>query len=305
MTQIYVETRIHGPLDEIWRLTQDPDQHQRWDLRFTSIRYLDCAPADETQRFRYATRLAPGLQIEGWGEMVGERNVEGPATSALRFGSQDRRSLIRAGSGYWRYAPTDDGVRFITGYDYEVRWGRAGRALDRFLLRPLMGRATAWSFDRLRLWIEEGIEPGQAARQTLIHGLAAVALAFIWIWHGLVPKLLLLHADEVAILAEAGLPAAWLSPAAYAVGLLELLFGLAFIPLAHRRWPWLLTMGLMIAATAGVLVNSPQRAGAAFGPVTLNLAVAVLAAIGLLSLSALPSARRCLRRPPQSTRSDQ
>jgi hypothetical protein len=37
----------------------------------------------------------------------------------------------------------------------------------------------------------------------------------------------------------------------------------------------------------------------AFGPVTLNLSVAALAAIGLLSLRDLPSARRCLRRQPE------
>jgi hypothetical protein len=28
-------------MDEVWRLTQTPDLHQRWDLRFTSIAYLD------------------------------------------------------------------------------------------------------------------------------------------------------------------------------------------------------------------------------------------------------------------------
>jgi hypothetical protein len=39
---------------------------------------------------------------------------------------------------------------------------------------------------------------------------------------------------------------------------------------------------------------------AAFNPVTLNLLVAVLAAVGLLSLRDLPSARRCLRVAPKS-----
>jgi len=38
------------------------------------------------------------------------------------------RALIRDGSGYWRYVPIEDGVRFITQYDYDTRWGEAGRA---------------------------------------------------------------------------------------------------------------------------------------------------------------------------------
>ena len=99
-------------------------------------------------------RIGFGAAIEGWGETVGERLDANTRTSALKFGSDDRRSLIRAGSGYWKYEQIADEVRFITGYDYEVRWGPVGWAFDRLLFRPLIGWATAWSFDRLRLWIE-------------------------------------------------------------------------------------------------------------------------------------------------------
>lgn len=37
---IYVEIFLRAPLKEVWRLTQEPTGHQRWDLRFTEIRYL-------------------------------------------------------------------------------------------------------------------------------------------------------------------------------------------------------------------------------------------------------------------------
>ena len=53
---IYVEIRIRGTMDEIWRLTQTPDLHERWDLRFTSIAYLNRSGNSESQRFRYSTR---------------------------------------------------------------------------------------------------------------------------------------------------------------------------------------------------------------------------------------------------------
>ena len=160
---IYVEIRIRGSLDELWHHTQAPQMHQRWDLRFTSIDYLDRADDSDPQRFRYATRIGFGAAIEGWGQTVGERLDANTRTSALKFGSDDRRSLIRAGSGYWKYEQIEDEVRFITGYDYEVRWGPVGWAFDRLLFRPLIGWATAWSFDRLRLWIEQGRDPQQAA----------------------------------------------------------------------------------------------------------------------------------------------
>ena len=295
---IYVETRIRGTMDEIWRLTQTPDLHERWDLRFTSIAYQNRSGNSESQSFRYSTRIGLGVEIEGWGETVGQRAADGTRMSALKFGSEDRRSLIRSGSGYWKYEQVKDEVRFITGYDYEVRWGVIGRTFDRLVFRPLMGWATAWSFDRLRLWIEAGVEPHRAARQALIHALAAATVAFVWIWHGVVPKLAGPHPDELAMLFEAGVSRAWLRPITQILGVAELAFGLAFLPLARRRWPWLLTIALMATATVGVLVNSPSRAVAAFNPVTLNAVLAALAAIGLLSLRDLPSARRCRRVAP-------
>ncbi|MFD0414366.1 hypothetical protein [Streptomyces sp. NPDC127108] len=169
---LYVEALIRADLDALWERTQEPASHQRWDLRFTEIDYLPAEPG-APQRFRYATRVLPFLTIAGTGVSAGEkRRPDGTRTSALRFASPHPLSLLAEGSGYWRYVPTDDGVRFLTGYDYRPRWGRAGALADRFALRPLMGWATAWSFDRLRLWLERGISPGRG----LAHGLCEVVV---------------------------------------------------------------------------------------------------------------------------------
>jgi hypothetical protein len=162
---IYVEALVRAPIDAVWDATQLPQHHQRWDLRFTRIEYLPRADG-EPQRFLYATRLGLGLEIRGEGESVGDKDaLDGSRTSALVFGSNDPRSLIRRGSGYWRYVPTEAGTRFITGYDYETRFGVFGRAFDRLLFRPLIGWATAWSFDRLRLWLETGLTPEASLRR--------------------------------------------------------------------------------------------------------------------------------------------
>lgn len=169
---LYVETRVRAELETLWERTQEPDRHQRWDLRFTEITYLPRTDG-EPQRFRYATRVLPFLTVSGTGVAAGERErPDGTRTSALRFSSAHPLSLLAEGSGYWRYVPDGDGVRFLTGYDYRPRWGRFGALADRLVLRPSMGWATAWSFDRLRLWLEDGVTPERAR----LHWLAELAL---------------------------------------------------------------------------------------------------------------------------------
>lgn len=175
---LYVETVIRTEMADLWARSQEPDQHQRWDLRFTSITYLPRAEG-EPQRFRYATRLLPFLAVDGTGVSAGEsRRADGTRVSALRFASRHPLSLLAEGSGYWRYVPGPDGsVRFLTGYDYRPRWGRAGALADRLVFRPLMGWATAWSFDRLRLWCERGTTPGRALARALGECAARILLA--------------------------------------------------------------------------------------------------------------------------------
>ena len=176
---LYVETHVRGDLDDLWARTQDPAQHQRWDLRFTSIDHLPRVEG-EPQRFRYATRVLPFLTVAGTGVSAGEKErPDGTRTSALRFASPHPLSLLAEGSGYWRYVPDADGVRFLTGYDYRPRWGRFGAVADRLVFRPLIGWATAWSFDRLRIWLERGITPERALRHWLaecaVRGLVLLA----------------------------------------------------------------------------------------------------------------------------------
>ncbi len=159
---IYVERLIRADMERLWAFTQLPALHQRWDMRFNRISYLPRPSPDEPQKFLYETRIALGLRVRGEGESIGEiAAINGTRTSKLAFWSNDWKSLIRRGSGYWRYVPTDHGIRFITYYDYETRFGPPGRFAD-LLFRPLLGWATARSFDALALWLEDGIEPEHA-----------------------------------------------------------------------------------------------------------------------------------------------
>lgn len=155
---LYIEAHIRASLERVWELSQDPQKHPRWDLRFSRI-----IPIDEDEqhqlRFRYEFRL-PLHTIKGTGTSLGHRERgDGQATSVLKFDTADALSPIGRGSGYWRYIPSHNGVRFITGYNYEPGMGVLGKAFDASVIRPALGWATALSFDRLRLWAESEVYP--------------------------------------------------------------------------------------------------------------------------------------------------
>ncbi|HXS12478.1 MAG TPA: DoxX-like family protein [Acidobacteriaceae bacterium] len=295
---IYVEIFLSAPIDEVWRVTQQPLEHQRWDLRFTEIEYLPRSDEGEPQRFLYATRIGFGLAIRGTGESVGERVTEsGEATSSLRFASDDPKSLIRTGSGYWRYVPLAEGVRFFTWYDYATRFGLLGRMADCSLFRPLMGWATAWSFDRLRLWLEDGQTPEASLAWATVYALARTTVALVWLWHGLVPKVIARDAAERLMLQQAGLPASLMAP----VGFAEIAFGIVVLFAWRRRWPLVATVAAMLLALLAVGLRSPQFVLAAFNPVTLNLSVIALCVVAWIAMRFVPTARRCLRVQPKET----
>lgn len=293
---IYVEIEIQDDLDHVWLLTQDPVFHERWDLRFSRIHYLPRSSSAEPQQFLYETRIGFGLSIKGTGESIGQRaSAVGDTTSSLKFASADPKSLIDEGSGYWRYVPTQSGLRFLTWYDYKVRFGIAGQFVDRLVFRPLMGWATAWSFDRLRIWAETGRPPESTLAFSLIHAVARLSIGTIWIWHGLVPKLLYQHIDERTMLAQAGMPVGLLPW----IGVLEILFGALIL----YGWSWrsifLANIAFMVLATVAVALNSPVYLTAAFNPVTLNFAMIALSIVGWLSSATLASSRRCRRLAPK------
>ena len=292
---IYVERLIAAPMETLWNATQKPDIHERWDIRFTEIRYLPRTRETEPQRFLYATRIGFGLRIEGEGESVGQSDRNGDRTSALRFWSDDRKSLIRTGSGYWRYVPTDAGVRFITQYDYETRFGVAGRALD-LAFRPLLGWATAWSFDRLRLWLERGAEPAATLERSLVHWIGRGTLAFIWLFHGIVPKLLA-PAGEIDLVTRTGIPSPLAPSLVLAAAAFEIALGVGILVLRDVRPLLALSSVLAIGLAVVTSARMPELVVAPFQPITLGAAMVGLALVAAAADRDLPRARRCLRKP--------
>src|SRR3954465_8408586 len=169
---IYVEILVRAPMDALWAHTQTPGLHERWDLRFSRIDYLPKPHDTEPQRFRYTTRIGFGLEVGGEGETVGQRDfTDGSRSSALKFGSDEPLSIIREGSGYWKYIPTVEGIRFLTWYDYRTRFGPVGALFDRLIFCPLIR------------WV--GISAGVTNTAVIALGILELAFASVLLvaWH--------------------------------------------------------------------------------------------------------------------------
>ncbi|MES5395435.1 hypothetical protein ABU952_04790 [Bacillus amyloliquefaciens] len=208
---IYVEINIASDIETLWEYTQNPLLHKEWDLRFSDITYLHRL-AGEPQRFLYETRIGFGLKVSGTGESMGDKRPQSSErVSALSFSSDHPLSLIKEGRGYWKYIERDNGnITFLTQYQYETARGLPGRLIDRFLFRPLLGWATAWSFDALRLWIEQNRHPKISVRFGFVYVLMCLVFSLYWFFHGFYDCFA--DAEIVRGALETGLGVLWLFP---------------------------------------------------------------------------------------------
>lgn len=126
-------------------------------------------------------------------------------------------------------------------------------------------------------------------RQALL--LCRLAIAFVWFYHGLVPKLLGPAPDELQMDRALGLSGSAAIQLADAAGIGEILFAAVVLIVRDREWPLWLTMAAMAGLLAYAAWSAPILLGAAFNPVTTNACVAALAAAALLLHRSLGSAR--------------
>lgn len=296
---IYVEIPIRTEMDQLWEASQNPTLHEQWDLRFSSITYLP-KKAGEPQLFSYRTKIGLGLEIEGWGKSVGHFEAEdGARTSSLHFGTDQRISLIREGRGYWKYQKNKhpDTITFLTQYDYETRFGRMGHWIDRVFFRPLIGWATALSFDVLKRWLEHQESPASQYIRFFTHTIVSILFMFIWLYHGLVPKLLNRHPEEISMVermmgfhSDAAL---WVVIIA---GIAEVIFGMVWIFYRNKRRLFALQLFLFPLLTFSVLLADSNTFTHPFNPFTFNLALFALSIVGYINGKDVPTATRCKRK---------
>jgi hypothetical protein len=294
---IYVEIPIQVEIEKVWDASQKPDMHEQWDLRFTSITYLP-KKEDEPQEFVYSRTVGPFLNVEGWGKSVGSLHKEdGTRSSSLQFGTEQWISPIREGRGYWKYEPQKAGVKFLTQYDYDVNFDRAGEVADKLAFRPLIGWATALSFDVLKRWLEQGEAPRSQYMRFFSTYLMTLLFAFIWMYQGLVPKIIGMHIEERAMVGSVlALSEKGITTSVLLIGIAEVLLGISWLFYRNKKHLFTLQLILFPLLTIAAIIAVPATAIHPFNPVTFNLSLIVLTMIGLFISKDVPSARSCKRK---------
>ena len=294
---IYVEICIEEDIDRVWEASQNPTLHEQWDLRFSSITYLP-KEENEAQLFEYKTGIGFGLSIEGWGKSVGTFHAHDDSrTSSLHFGTDHPISPIKEGKGYWKYIPKQNTTTFLTQYDYEVSFGAVGKLVDKIIFRPAMGWATALSFDVLKRWLEKGDTPSAQYTRFFTHWIITLLFFFVWVYQGLVPKLIWMHPEEIAM-TSAILPLS--TSAAYSMvttfGAIEIIFGFIWILYQDKRRLLKIQLVLLPLLTISAIIGDSSVLTHPFNPITFNISLIALTIIGLLWSKDIPSAKSCKRR---------
>ncbi|WNB92432.1 DoxX-like family protein [Bacillus sp. NEB1478] len=293
---IYVEIPIHADVKEVWDKSQKPELHEQWDLRFSSITYLPKENEDEPQSFLYETKIGFGMKVAGWGKSIGTHNKEdGSKTSSLQFGTNQKISPISEGRGYWKYIPADQGTTFLTQYDYDVRYGWFGSLLD-FFFRPMMGWATALSFDVLKRWLEKGESPRTQYIRFFGSALITLLFFFVWFYQGLVPKIIAHHPEEIAMFSSlSSIKGAAAVKAVEIIGVAEMIFGLVWLFYRKKTHLHMLQIIVFPLLTISAVIGDPSISSHPFNPVTFNASLWILSIIGYLLAKDLPTATSCKR----------
>lgn len=113
-----------------------------------------------------------------------------------------------------------------------------------------------------------------------INSLSRAALAFVFIYHGLVPKILWLSKTEIAITNAHHLPSP-LMP--WIAGISELALGICILVLRRSLVPVYLSAALLIGLLFDTLLMMPSLLIEAFNPVTINLVSLAMAYFAIIT----------------------
>ncbi|WP_342598851.1 DoxX-like family protein [Psychrobacillus sp. FSL H8-0483] len=293
---IYVEITINSEMEKLWEATQNPKLHEQWDLRFSSITYLP-KQENQPQHFLYKTKIGFGLSIAGFGKSVGTFQAEDNSrTSSLHFGTDQAISIISEGKGYWKYKPEHDSIKFLTQYDYQTNFRAIGRFFDFLIFRPLMGWATALSFDVLKRWLEKGESPSSQYGRFFGHWMITFLFFFVWLYQGLVPKLITMHPQEISMTKDLlSLTTSQATTIVATIGIAEIVFSLIWLLYKNKRRLLGLQLILFPLLTFSAIIAEPAAISHPFNPLTFNIALFVLSIFGFFISKEVPSARSCKR----------
>jgi hypothetical protein len=123
-----------------------------------------------------------------------------------------------------------------------------------------------------------------SADRRLIHAVARASLAGIWIYQGVVPKLLQpATSGELDLLRASHMFEGHEETVLPLVALGEIGFGLLLLLLWRQRLVLHVNNAVLVLLLIGAIVGMPALLGRAFNPVTLNGAMVALGVVGVLA----------------------
>lgn len=152
--------------------------------------------------------------------------------------------------------------------------------------------ATAWSFDCLKKWIEKGLHPKQAITAQFTVLLSSSALGLVWIYQGLIPKLLFTDTGEIEILKQSGLFTGNEKSVLTFIGWTEILFGLTILFIHKKSIHTINIIALLLLSAAAIFSNAIIFTFP-FNPFSLNISMIVISMIAILNIKYLPKASNC------------
>src|SRR5438045_2784992 len=112
--------------------------------------------------------------------------------------------------------------------------------------------------------------PSSERSRRAVHAIATAAVAGIWAYHGIVPKILTEDPDERVPFERLGFSAESSRALVRATGVGEVAFAVLLLARNRKRWPWALTIASMPVLAVASVVADRRLAGRSFNPVTLN-----------------------------------
>ena len=113
--------------------------------------------------------------------------------------------------------------------------------------------------------------------------LSRFAIAFIWLYHGLIPKLIFQHATELELINKGPLIGT-AETTLFLAGIAEVVIGICVLVFWNRIWPVYLSLaGFMILLGASIAI-SPGHAVHAFNPITLTISAILFCLIQICEI---------------------
>ena len=116
-------------------------------------------------------------------------------------------------------------------------------------------------------------------------------IASLWIYQGLIPKLVFQVADEQYVWQQLHFPSIYILYLVSLSGIAEMIFGSLFLFVTHKYLHWLSIMSL-VGLFIFVLFIYPNQLYQAFNPVVMNIAMASLSIIALWCIDSIQQTKR-------------